>query len=219
MDYERGMEANDYKEQGRKLFLGPCDFMLGVAGLDQLPPGGPPEIAFIGRSNVGKSSLLNALTGRTSGGRALARVSNTPGRTQQLNYFNLDDQLYIVDLPGYGYAEAPKAEVEKWTKLIKKFLQGRVTLRRVFLLVDSRHGMKKNDEEFLKLLDSAAVTTEIVLTKTDLVKPNALAKVMEEVTAAIKKHPAAFPEIHAVSSEKGAGIEDLRTHVAALIAE
>lgn len=213
------MTDSDLAERARKLFLGPCTFMLGVAGLDQLPPGGPPEIAFIGRSNVGKSSLLNALTGRISGGRALARVSNTPGRTQQLNYFDLGGAMYLVDLPGYGYAEAPKAEVENWTKLIKKFLAGRVTLRRVFLLVDSRHGFKKTDEEFMKLLDQAAVTTEIVLTKTDLVKPAALDKVKQDVTAAIRKHPAAFPDLHAVSSEKGQGIEDLRTHILGLVVE
>lgn len=203
-------------EIGRRLFTGKVDFMLGVAALKQLPDATLPEVAFIGRSNVGKSSLINALTGRKQGQAALARVSNTPGRTQQLNYFNLGDALHLVDLPGYGYAAAPKAQVESWTKLIKSFLRGRVTLQRVFLLVDSRHGIKDSDREFLKLLDSVAVTTEIILTKTDLVRKAELEKTIVGVTDAIRKHPSAFPQIRHVSSEKNIGLAELRGHIAQL---
>ena len=196
-----------------KLFTGPCTFMLGVAALEQLPEAGLNELAFIGRSNVGKSSLLNALTNRRFGAAALARVSNTPGRTQQLNYFNLGDAVWLVDLPGYGYAEAPKAQVEAWNVLIRDYLRGRQTLRRAYLLADSRHGLKANDIAFMKLLNEAAVATQVILTKTDLVKPNALEKTVEETRAALKKQPAALPEPMLVSSEKGLGLEALRADI------
>ncbi len=196
-----------------KLFTGPCTFMLGVAALEQLPEAGLNELAFIGRSNVGKSSLLNALTNRRFGAAALARVSNTPGRTQQLNYFNLGDAVWLVDLPGYGYAEAPKAQVEAWNVLIRDYLRGRQTLRRAYLLADSRHGLKANDIAFMKLLNEAAVATQVILTKTDLVKPNALEKIVEETRLALKKQPAALPEPMLVSSEKGIGLEALRADI------
>lgn len=199
----------DVIEAARKLFAGPCDFMAGVANLEQLPPDGPPEIAFIGRSNVGKSSLLNALTNR----KALARVSNTPGRTQQLNFFTLADKLRLVDLPGYGYAKVSKTDRRDWNFLIKDYLRGRTTLARVMLLIDSRHGLKESDREFLKLLDQAAVATQIVLTKTDMTKPAELAAVVEQVQKDIRKHPAIFPHMAAVSSDKGVGVEELRAYL------
>lgn len=199
-------------EAARKLFAGPCDFTAGVASLEQLPPMGPPEIAFIGRSNVGKSSLLNALTGRN----ALARVSRTPGRTQQLNFFDLAGKLWLVDLPGYGYAKVSKTDKRGWNHLIKDYLRGRTTLTRVLLLVDSRHGLKDSDHAFLKLLDEAAVTTQIILTKTDTITPAELAKQHAAMAKAIKKHPAVFPAVTAVSSEKGTGIEELRAFLYAI---
>ncbi len=153
-------------EAARKLFAGPCDFMLGVAGLEQLPEAHVSEVAFAGRSNVGKSSLLNALTGRNT----LARTSNTPGRTQELNYFNLGDMLYMVDMPGYGYAKVSKEKIAKWTQLIFDYLRGRPTLRCVFILIDARHGLKDSDLDLMKMLDQAAVSYRIVLTKTDKVE-------------------------------------------------
>lgn len=196
-------------EAARKLFAGACDFIAGVASLEQLPEAGPPEIAFIGRSNVGKSSLLNALTGR----KALARVSNTPGRTQQLNFFTLAEKMYLVDLPGYGYAKVSKTEKRDWNFLIKDYLRGRTTLTRVMLLVDSRHGLKESDNEFLKLLDQSAVTTQVVLTKTDLAKPAEVAAVREQIMQASRKHPAVFPAVVSCSSEKGDGIGELRAYL------
>ena len=199
-------------EAGRKLLSGPCDFMLGVARLDQLPVSSLDEIAFAGRSNVGKSSLINALTGQKN----LAKASNTPGRTQQLNYFNLGDKILMVDLPGYGFAQAPESMVKQWQKLIFTFLQGRVNLKRVFLLIDSRHGIKKVDEEIMKMLDTAAVTYQIVLTKTDKISAKALQKVIADTEEIIKKHGAAHIRLLATSSEKKKGLEELRAEIAEL---
>lgn len=205
----------DPDKNAEKLFAGPCTFLRGVAALTQLPDADLPEVAFIGRSNVGKSSLLNALTNRRFGAAALARVSNTPGRTQQLNFFDLGGLLWLVDLPGYGYAEAPKKQVEEWNLLIRDYLRGRQTLRRAYLLADSRHGLKANDIAFMKLLNEAAVSTQVILTKTDLVKPTALAATVEATRLALKKQPAALPEPLCVSSEKGEGLEAIRADVAA----
>lgn len=199
-------------EAGRKLLSGPCNFMLGVARLDQLPVSSLDEIAFAGRSNVGKSSLINALTGQKN----LAKASNTPGRTQQLNYFNLGDKLLMVDLPGYGFAQAPESMVRQWQKLIFTYLQGRVNLKRVFLLIDSRHGIKKVDEEIMKMLDTAAVTYQIVLTKTDKISAKALQKVIADTEETIKKHGAAHIRLLATSSEKKQGLEELRAEIAEL---
>ena len=201
-------------DAGRRLFGGPSRFIQGVAKLEQLPPTKGVEIAFAGRSNVGKSSLINALTGVNG----LARASNTPGRTRELNFFDVNEALILVDMPGYGYAKASKAEVKAWQSVLKGYLRGRPGLTRAFVLIDSRHGILKTDEEMFSLLDEAAVTYQIVLTKTDKVKPAELAKVMEKVEAAVKKHPAAFPEIHATSSDKGTGIAELRAEIAGLLA-
>jgi GTP-binding protein len=180
--------------------------------LDGLPDPGAPEVAFAGRSNVGKSSLINALTGRTG----IARASNTPGRTQEINYFDLSARLRLVDLPGYGYAEAPVALVKRWTKLVDLFLLGRAELTRAYLLIDSRHGLKPNDRDMMKRLDKAAVSYQLVLTKADKISPAALAKVVTETEAAARKHVAAYPLVRATSSETGAGIDLLRADVAAL---
>ncbi|MBK5924906.1 YihA family ribosome biogenesis GTP-binding protein [Rhodovulum sulfidophilum] len=196
-------------ERGRKLFAGPVEFLKGVVAMDGLPPADRPEICFAGRSNVGKSSLINALTGR----KALARASNTPGRTQEINYFTLGESHYLVDLPGYGYAEAPLKVVEKWQRLLKAYLAGRQTLRRAFVLIDARHGVKPVDDEIMKLLDGAAVTFQTVLTKADKVKVAERDKVLDQVRAALTRHPAAFPEIILSSSEKGDGIATLRATV------
>ena len=199
-------------EAGRKLLSGPCNFMLGVTRLDQLPVSSLDEIAFAGRSNVGKSSLINALTGQKN----LAKASNTPGRTQQLNYFNLGDKILMVDLPGYGFAQAPESMVKQWQKLIFAYLQGRVNLKRVFLLIDSRHGIKKVDEEIMKMLDTAAVTYQIVLTKTDKISTKELQKVIADTEETIKKHGAAHIRLLATSSEKKKGLEELRAEIAGL---
>ena len=204
----------DMIDAGRRLFGGPSRFVQGVAKLEQLPPTRGVEIAFAGRSNVGKSSLINALTGVNG----LARASNTPGRTRELNFFDVNEALILVDMPGYGYAKASKADVKAWQAVLKGYLRGRPGLTRAFVLIDSRHGILKTDEEMFDLLDEAAVTYQIVLTKTDKVKPAELAKVMEKVQAAVKKHPAAFPEIHATSSDKGTGIPELRAEIAGLLA-
>lgn len=198
---------------GKKLFTAECSFMLGVAGLNQLPPDNIlGEIAFAGRSNVGKSSLINALTGR----KTLAKTSNTPGRTQQLNYFNLANKLYIVDMPGYGFAQAPDAMVKKWQKMIFAYLQGRVNLKRVFLLIDSRHGIKKVDKEIMEMLDKAAVNYQIILTKSDKISAVELAKTITETNKILKDHAAAHIDIIATSSEKGRGIDELRAEIASL---
>ncbi|MBS8228379.1 ribosome biogenesis GTP-binding protein YihA/YsxC [Vannielia litorea] len=197
------------EEAARKLFAGEIDFVKGVVAMDGLPPADRLEVCFAGRSNVGKSTLINALTGR----RALARASNTPGRTQEINYFDLAAQAYLVDLPGYGFAKAPIPVVEKWQRLLKAYLQGRVTLRRAFVLIDSRHGVKAVDEEIMSLLDSAAVTFQVVMTKADKVKEKDREKALAATRAALQKHPAAFPEIVSTSSEKGDGIATLRAIV------
>jgi GTP-binding protein len=193
------------------LFAQPCDFVMGGVELETLPPAQLSEIAFAGRSNVGKSSLVNALTGRTT----LAKASNTPGRTQQINFFRLADALMLVDLPGYGYAQAPRKDVKRWTRLVKDYLTGRPNLRRVLLLIDARHGFKEADSGIMDLLDEAAVSYQIVLTKADKVKPAQLAEVQEASLAAIKRRPAAHPQIIATSSETRDGIEPLRAELAA----
>ncbi|RLK07844.1 ribosome biogenesis GTP-binding protein YihA/YsxC [Ruegeria conchae] len=199
-------------ETGRKLFAGPSEFVKGVVAMDGLPAPDRLEVCFAGRSNVGKSSLINALTGT----KGLARASNTPGRTQEINFFTQGLELYLVDLPGYGYANAPVKVVEKWQRLLKKYLSGRQTLRRAFVLIDSRHGVKPVDAEIMKLLDTSAVTFQCVLTKADKVKANDREKVLQQVRSALAKHPAAFPEIVLTSSEKGDGIPTLRSIIAHL---
>ena len=199
-------------EDGRLLFAREVLFMLSVVNLDALPPADRPEICFAGRSNVGKSSLINALTNR----KGLARASNTPGRTRELNYFNVDERLNLVDLPGYGYARAPKTEISNWTRLTRAFLRGRAGLRRVFLLIDSRHGIKPSDIELMEMLDEAAVTYQLVLTKSDKVKKVELAKVMRRTSRTIGKRPAAHPELMVTSSEKKTGLDDLRAEIATL---
>ena len=200
------------REKGRLLFAGPVDFVKGVVAMPGLPPPDRLEVCFAGRSNVGKSSLINALTGR----KTLARASNTPGRTQEINYFALGDQRYLVDLPGYGYAEAPLAVVAKWQALLRAYLAGRQTLRRAFVLVDMRHGIKAVDQEILALLDRSAVTFQVVLTKADKVNAETRETTIAQVQAALTKHPAAFSEIIVTSSEKGEGIETLRAVIATL---
>ncbi len=200
------------RETGRLMFAGPIDFLKGAVAMDGLPPPDRLEVCFAGRSNVGKSSLINALTGRKN----LARASNTPGRTQEINYFTVGEDRYLVDLPGYGFAEAPKAIVEKWQRLLKAYLAGRQTLRRAFVLIDTRHGIKAVDEEILTLLDRSAVTFQVVLTKADKVKASDREAIFAQVRAALQKHPAAFPEIVLTSSEKGEGIETLRAIIATL---
>ena len=200
------------REQGRLLFAGPVDFVKGVVAMAGLPPGDRLEVCFAGRSNVGKSSLINALTTRKS----LARASNTPGRTQEINFFALGEARYLVDLPGYGYAEAPVAVVAKWQALLKAYLAGRVNLRRAFVLVDARHGIKEVDDEILTLLDRSAVTFQVVLTKVDKISTAAREAVILQVKGALAKHVAAYPKIIVTSSEKGDGIETLRAVIATM---
>jgi GTP-binding protein len=199
-------------EAGRLLFAGPVDFLKGVTAMEGLPPADRLEVCFAGRSNVGKSSLINALTGR----KALARSSNTPGRTQEINYFSLGASRYLVDLPGYGFAEAPKPIVARWQDLMRSYLAGRVTLRRAFLLIDARHGPKPVDGEIMTLLDRSAVTFQAVLTKADKPSAGDLAAAVAATQATLAKHPAAFPEIVVTSSETGLGIPTLRAIVAGL---
>ena len=201
------------REAGRLLFCGPVDFVKGVVAMPGLPPADRLEVCFAGRSNVGKSSLINSLTNRKN----LARASNTPGRTQEINFFALGDTRYLVDLPGYGYAEAPLAVVAKWQALLKSYLAGRQNLRRVFVLIDARHGVKDVDDEILRLMDRSAVTFQVVLTKVDKISMVEKLAVIEQVKGALTKHVAAYPEIIVTSSEKGEGIETLRAVIATMV--
>jgi GTP-binding protein len=208
-----------FVETGRLLFAREVEFVLGVAALKQLPEPDRPEICFAGRSNAGKSSLINALTGR----KDLARTSNTPGRTQQLNYFTMahpaTGPVYLVDLPGYGFAKAPVKEVERWQGVLKSYLRGRATLRRAYVLIDSRHGIKAVDEDILKMLDTAAVSYQIVLTKADKPKATTLSAVVDATREAIAKRPAAFPEVIVTSSEESTGVAELRAAIARVVIE
>ncbi|HEY1506613.1 MAG TPA: ribosome biogenesis GTP-binding protein YihA/YsxC [Stellaceae bacterium] len=202
----------DAEEQGRLLFAAPCGFVAGATNDEAIPPDTLPEIAFVGRSNVGKSSLVNALTGQS----ALARISKTPGRTRQINFFDLGERLMLVDLPGYGYAEAPKREIARWTGLIARYLKGRASLRRVLLLLDARFGIKETDKPLMKQLDEAAVSFQVVLTKCDLVAPDDLHKRVTSLSQGLAKHVAAHPVIHLTSAQSGAGIAALRASLAEL---
>ena len=205
-------ESEAAAELGRKLFSGPVDFLKGVVAMDGLPDADRVEVCFAGRSNVGKSSLINALTNR----KGLARASNTPGRTQEINFFELGEARYLVDLPGYGYANAPLAVVEKWQRLLKNYLSGRPNLRRAFVLIDSRHGIKPVDEEIMQLMNRSALTFQVVMTKADKIKDHELDRVFEQVRGKLAKHPAAFPELIMTSSEKGDGIATLRAVISSL---
>ena len=204
-------EELDLTEQARRLFAGRVEFLKSAPALQYLPEPDAPEIAFCGRSNVGKSSLLNALTGR----KAIARASVTPGRTQELNFFDVGDPLVmrLVDMPGYGFAKAPPKVVEQWRRLVRDFLRGRDVLKRTLLLIDSRHGVKPVDAEMMKMLDEAAVGYRVVLTKADKVKASELADTVARTEAEARKHPAAYPLLHVTSAETKMGIEELRTAV------
>lgn len=205
------VEQDSLNEQARRLFAGRVDFLLSAPALKFLPDPGAPEIAFAGRSNVGKSSLLNAVTGR----KAIARASVTPGRTQELNFFEVGTptRLRLVDMPGYGFAKAPLKVVENWKRLVRDYLRGRVELKRTLVLIDSRHGVKDVDREMMKMLDEAAVGYRLVLTKADKIKASELEAVLLATQAEARKHSAAFPMVHVTSSEKGMGIAELRTAV------
>ena len=205
-------QSNAASEVGRKLFSGPVDFLKGVVAMDGLPGTDRVEVCFAGRSNVGKSSLINAITNR----KGLARASNTPGRTQEINFFELGDERYLVDLPGYGFANAPVAIVEKWQRLLKNYLSGRPNLRRAFVLVDSRHGIKPIDEEIMQLMNKSALAFQVVLTKLDKIKDHERDQVLAQVRSKLAKHPAAFPELILTSSEKGEGLSTLRAVIAEL---
>jgi GTP-binding protein len=211
------MAAAGYSDEqltaGRRLFSAPASFRLGVAKLEQLPPLKGVEIAFAGRSNVGKSSLINALTGVNG----LARASNTPGRTRELNFFDVDNRITLVDMPGYGYAKAPKAEVKQWQDVLKGYLRGRPGLTRVFVLIDARHGVKAEDREMFDMLDETAVAYQIVLTKTDKIKAGELADVTAQTLAFVKKRAAALPSLFATSADKLTGFDELRAGIASLL--
>jgi GTP-binding protein len=216
MPANQGNDQDRRIEAGRKLFAGPVAFLMGVAKLEQLPDAFPAEVAFGGRSNAGKSSLINAIAGRHD----LARASNSPGRTRELNYFIAGEgKLAIVDLPGYGYAKAEKSVVKNWQRLIRNYLKGRPSLRRVFILIDARHGIKPPDEDTMNLLDEAAVSYQVVLTKADKCAPQELAAVAAATVQAVSKRPAAYPEVIASSSKTGAGIAELRAELAGMISE
>jgi GTP-binding protein len=212
-----GMTDHDSStmEEARRLFAGAADFIWAADRIDGLPPAARPEIAFAGRSNVGKSSLINALTGRAS----LARTSHTPGRTQQLNFFNVQDRFNLVDMPGYGYAAVSKQKVADWTRLITDYLKGRASLARVYVLIDSRHGLKDLDRDILTVLDKSAVSYQIVLTKIDQIKPGERERRIAEVAAETAKRVAAYPEVLATSSQSGAGMGELRAAVLQLLRE
>ncbi|MEE9389557.1 MAG: ribosome biogenesis GTP-binding protein YihA/YsxC [Paracoccaceae bacterium] len=212
LEFPQAEMSESALEQGRLLFARGTEFLKGVVAMDGLPAADRLEVCFAGRSNVGKSSLINALTGRKN----LARASNTPGRTQEINFFTASEELYVVDLPGYGYANAPVNVVEKWQRLLQNYLSGRQTLRRVFVLIDARHGVKQVDQDIMNLLDKSAVTFQAVLTKTDKVKPADLEKNLAQTRAALAKHPTAYPEIVLTSAEKAQGITTLRAIIAGL---
>jgi GTP-binding protein len=199
-------------EAGRLLFAGPIEFERGVVGMEHLPAADLPEIAFAGRSNVGKSSLINAVAGR----KKLARASTEPGRTRELNFFLIPERLRVVDLPGYGYAKAGKADIDRWTTLTRDYLRGRPSLKRVLLLIDARHGLKSHDKEVMDALDLAAVNYQVVLTKADKLKPRDIDAAAEAAATAIAKHPAAHPELRVTSAETGIGVDLLRADIAAL---
>ena len=214
VDAEEAAPDDAARETGRWLFAQQCDFIAGAVAMDHLPATELTEIAFAGRSNVGKSSLINALTGHT----ALARTSRTPGRTQQINFFSLGGRLMLVDLPGYGYARASKTRIKGWTRLVHDYLRGRPNLRRLCLLMDARHGIKTGDADLMALLDSAGLSYQVVLTKADQPSRRELEQVVDAVAAALARHPAAHPEIMVTSARDGDGIEALRATLAALAA-
>jgi len=209
---EDGLDGEDLIEPARRLFAGPVEFLKSAPSLKFLPEASVPELAFAGRSNVGKSSLINALTGRNK----LARASTEPGRTRELNFFRMGDRLRLVDMPGFGYAKAGRADIERWTTLTRDYLRGRSTLKRVILLIDSRHGVKPHDTDVMDALDTAAVSYQIVLTKADKMKPTEIAEIAEQTRALIAKRPAAHPELRITSAETGDGIDLLRADIAAL---
>jgi GTP-binding protein len=213
-DEDAHAAQNEAEERGRLLFAQECEFLRGAASLDGIPPAELPEVAFVGRSNVGKSSLVNALTGR----KTLARVSNTPGRTREINFFRLGGRLTLADLPGYGYARVSRTDSERWTELIFAYLRGRPNLRRTVLLIDSRRGPMPQDVEVMALLDRSAVSYQLVLTKVDKLKSGELAQVEAQTDAEARRHAAAHPELIATSAEKGDGIPALRAALAALAA-
>ncbi|HME84405.1 MAG TPA: ribosome biogenesis GTP-binding protein YihA/YsxC [Roseiarcus sp.] len=207
--------ATDWTEAGRKLFAGPCDFFFAAARADGLPPVGPPEVSFAGRSNVGKSSLINALTGRSG----LARASHTPGRTQELIFFDLGGKATLVDMPGYGYAAVAKSKSASWGQLVRDYLRGRPSLLRVFVLVDGRHGLKDSDHETMRMLDAAAVSYAVVLTKRDEVKASEQDARIAATLEGLRKHAAAYPEVIFTSARSGEGVAELRAHIARLLVE
>ncbi len=205
----------DQLREGRRLFSAPSSFRLGVAKLEQLPPVKGVEISFAGRSNVGKSSLINALTGV----KGLARASNTPGRTRELNFFDVAGRITLVDMPGYGYAKAPKTEVKAWQEVLRGYLKGRPGLTRAFVLINSRHGVKPEDLEMFDMLDEAAVAYQLVLTKSDKIKPAELTEVIDATNKIIAKRAAAFPGLHATSADKDWGMAELRADIAGLLSQ